>query len=451
MWKIVKITPLEKKISFIIHLNNICNFKCDYCTAGQQTSSEKLNDEQIWDIIDSIQKVRDSWDNRPILVDLTGWEPTLDNNLIKIIKLFLTIEHLELQITTNLFRLWYFETDLRTLKNTNQDKLNFNISYHYFESKGKEDVFIQGINILKANNINFEIKFLLPDNNTRLDDFVEVKNKILVESKLWEDFFKYDLIINSNGKVSDTYSDDILDYFYNKWYQKSNVNNNLIWDKIEWEQNKWLEVVFDDGQIEQLDFSDIRTRGINKFKWLNCFYISKESIEISISHKWYATFWPCFTLDKLRYNISDLVNLISTEKKIICPDEYCDCGINLKKEKWIQYEKMLKIETVISSYITKYLSSFEIVDIAVSLWKHIKITLKLDELFVYFYIEKDIWENYIIKKDWIWYYISIKNQQNILLSIYNINWEYNKNINSAIVLLSKLDNIYKTLLLKNEV
>jgi len=312
--KIIKIQPLDKWISFIIHINNICNFKCSYCTAGHQISKDKLTKKDILNIINSINELRNKWDTRKIDIDLTWWEPTLHNDLVKFIKLFLYVHDLNIQVTTNLLRIPFFENELRELSlHKNITNFSFNISYHYFEYRWKENNFINSINIIKKYWFNFKIKFLLPDNYEKLENFEKTKNMLFLYCNINEQYCEYDLIIDTMGKVSWTYWEDMLDYFYNKWYLSENniekdkyniIKENISCNIQKCEIKKWLNIYYENWEKENLDFFEIRTRWLNRFKWFNCYYISDSYMEIHVSHKWYVTFGPCYILDNMRYDIN---------------------------------------------------------------------------------------------------------------------------------------------------
>jgi hypothetical protein len=62
-------------------------------------------------------------------------------------------------------------------KNKNKEDIIFNITYHYYDYKGKEDTFIKVLQILSKNKLSFCINFLLPDNE-KLSDFLLIKDKI---------------------------------------------------------------------------------------------------------------------------------------------------------------------------------------------------------------------------------------------------------------------------------
>jgi hypothetical protein len=79
----------------------------------------------------------------------------------------------------------------------NKNKLFFNISYHFFEYKKNVDVFIKSINVLKKYKFNFKIKFLLPDNNEKLEDFLIIKEYIIINTKIDNKDYSYSLIINT--------------------------------------------------------------------------------------------------------------------------------------------------------------------------------------------------------------------------------------------------------------
>ncbi len=439
--KIIKLLPLEKSISFIIHINNICNFNCDYCALWKLSSKERLSRNDIRNIIKSINLLREKWDNRYIKIDINGWEPTLNNDLITIVKEFLYIDNLSIQISTNLFRLLHFEKELELLSTDNNIwKLRFYISYHYFEykNKHKELQFIKSILFLVNNKVNFIIKFLLPDNKERLVDFLNIKNKISKDCNLSEDFFTYDLIIDTLWNISKSYSEEVLNYFNkqsNAKEKKQEVNKKNNKEKL------GLKVIYDDKSNEVIDFSDIRTRWLNKFKWFNCFYISKEYMEIWISHEWYMRFWPCYTLNKLIYKVKDLKGILSSDKMILCSEDFCNCWINLKKGINLKYNKLEKIENIILFEMKKYLIDFDVIRVWINIKNNIIIYLKYNNYYISIFITKDI-------KTWFFVIENIiKNERNIILKV--IEQKENKIkqlINDRYIIFNKFYNIFYMIL-----
>jgi hypothetical protein len=107
---------------------------------------------------------------------------------------------LKLQVTTNLYKIDKLEKnfdDIMKIKNIKN--LNFLISYHYFEyiDKYKNNSFINSINILKKYSFNFNIKFLLPDNNESVKNFLTIKNILFLKTNIKEKDCTYDLINNT--------------------------------------------------------------------------------------------------------------------------------------------------------------------------------------------------------------------------------------------------------------
>lgn len=437
MKKIIKVNSMWKwEISFIIHLNNICNFKCHYCTAWKHRTSWSLDLNDIKEIIKSIKVITTKYKNRVINIDLNWWEPTLHKDLFTFLNEFLSfkednnIKNININITTNLYRITHYEKDI-ILLNGNKN-FWFEISYHFLMYKDNINKFIDSINLLIKYNLIFKIKFLLPDKNETLESFIECKNKIFESTWLNESNCYYDLITVTNWVVSDSYLQEMLNYYYS--------NNSLALKDAK------LEVQYDNWDKEFLDMHDIRTKWINKFKWFYCYYISKNIIEINVSHNKYITFWPCYAINSLKYNISDLVYLLSQdEKKVMCFEEYCDRWINLKKEYSNDYNIIKKIELIFKERF-KDIINLELQDVWIILGKNIKLLFKYNDYYIYVYIEKQAGDKYLYVKDWVWFYFILKDKNNIILDIRSLeNWIFASFLLKKIV---EMLSIYKKLLFK---
>lgn len=440
---IQSIKPLHENISIIIHLNNICNFKCDYCIAWREFSWKYISDENILKLETEIKKIKYITKSN-INIDLTGWEPTLNKNFIDILERFSSIPDVNLQVSTNWLLLCNFE-DLfiksKILK-LNKDKIKFNISFHFFEYIWKISSFINNIKFLEKNWYYYNIKFLLPDNNTTLSDFLSVRDNILSNIKInnWE--FNYYLILDTFWKVSSTYSKEIID-FYN--LSENDSNNDIDSDSsIE----KDLEVIFENWTKEYNSIEDIKSKWLNNFKWYKCNYISKKILSINITVDWKAIFWPCHTLDKIRYDIEGVSDIINNWwKTIICPEVSCVSWIFFPKEISDYRIKIISLEKKYFNIFSKIINNLEIIDLSISIKKNITLISKINDFFIYFYIENTLYkDSYYLEKDNIWYYFVVKDKNNIIQKTEKLDKKIREIIENNILIFSKIDNLFKNLL-----
>jgi len=155
------------------------------------------------------------------------------------------------------------------------------------------------------------------------------------------------------------------------------------------DNNLWLRVHFENWNIRDMSFLGIRTKWLNYFKWFDCYYISNESVEVSISHNWEVTFWPCYILNRLKYKIEDLPKLLVWEKKVTCTEEFCECWINLKKERNKNYLKVIKLEKLVFQNLKDFtVNWFTIKDISIYYKKNITIKFNFKWYIVTYYINK---------------------------------------------------------------
>lgn len=429
--------PLNKSISFIIHLNNKCNFRCDYCIAWREFSTDSLSYNQIFIFIESIKKISKKYEK--IFIDITWGEPTLHKEFIFIVLEILNIENIILNISTNGLLLYSLSSDLQKILFKNN--LKFNISFHYFEYKDKKDIFIKSILFLKQNDFNFEIKFLLPNNDELLLDFLKIRDYIIDNTKISYNDYKYYLILNFKWDISDTYNKEILDFYYNDINKVNDFNKDF-------KKNKIVEIAYENWTKINYSIEEIKTLWLNNFKGYDCFYISDKWLNIHISAKWEVIMWPCNILDKLRYKIEDLSNILSLENKsILCSENFCISWIIFPKTKSKNYDKIKSLEKLLNSYINRIINGIKIQDIQITLSKTIIIIFKIDNLNISLIIEKNILNknNYFLINN-IWYNIKIKDDSNIVHNLENIDKNYINIINKNIKVISELDNIFLKIL-----
>jgi hypothetical protein len=260
---------------------------------------------------------------------------------------------------------------------------------------------------------------------------------LFLKTNIKEKDCTYDLINNTLWEVSYSYSKSMLNYYLNilSDVNSFNMNNN----------DKWIELTYDNWIKQELSFSEIRSSWLNKFKWLDCYFISKEYIEIQITPEWLMFFLPC-DFNKKRYKISELFSLITSNKKIMCPTEVCDRWVNLKKERNINYKFILKIKKIILKHINKQIDTLYYIDIEISLWSSIKIILKLDEYIVFFNIDNYNKWKYMFTKNNIWYSINIQGYNNTFIDINRININKQALIKNTLIKISNFSNIYERIL-----
>jgi len=437
---IIKCTPFDKKISIIIHLNYSCNFKCSYCIAWLEVSNDYLSMSNVDILFNTIKRLyNNKW--KIIEVDINWWDPTLHKDFSQIVTKFLTINDIKLQVSTNGYLLYslrnkFFNKELLL----NRSKLKFNISFHYFEYKDKVETFIKSINLLIKYNINFKIKFLLPDNNESLDDFLIIRNYIFEKTWLQRNNYEYFLIMNFKWWISKTYNKEMLKFYYN-------LNDNLHDDDFR-NQLDWVLVEYSDWKKINFTQEELKSKWINNFKWFNCLYITNNIALIYIAPNWEVTFWSCILLDKKKFHLDKLESMLfSWNKSILCTHTTCTSWLNLPKVKSTDYYKIYSLENLLTKTIKKVIKDIKVEDIQIALKDRLILIFKIDFYNINLIIEKkNSYIKYHFSKNNIWYNLRIKDDNNIVYNINNIKKEYALLINKNIQLLSSLDSLYKKII-----
>lgn len=438
---IIKVSPLKNEIRFTIHINNVCNFKCSYCIAGRQSSDISLSYIQIQGLVKVIEKI--SKRKTTVHVTITWGEPTIHTDFIKILELFLHIKNIHIQIDTNAFRLWDYSQDFKKMSIHNfKERLYFNISYHYHEYGNRIPRFIESIRILKNNWLKFWIKFLLPDNE-KLEDFLGIKEYILKETWVKVGQYDYFLLIDTMWSISKSYDQEILDFFY--WSHLWDENKKAV--RIN-KETKVIEVEFENRTKKKFWLSEFSNKWLNKFKWFTCTYVGCNHADIHITPWGEVTFGPCYTLDKIRCSIDELDKILCNwDREILCWEDACISGLCLKKEKSSNQEKLAKIEKILRDNLKRYIKSFRLVTIKVSLKSNIQFIMEFEEYFVYFFVENIINNRYVFIDGWLGYYFLIKNKNNILIDVWKFDAQKVHTIDNLLRVISKFSNIYKIVLL----
>jgi len=178
----------NRKISYLrVSLTEACNLKCIYCTNVLKEinlrNSRGISDEEIFKIVQiastiGIKKIR-----------LTGGEPLLRKNIIKIIKKIKTLKGVEeLSLSTNGVLLEEYVKDLRT---ANLDRINVSLDtldaqkFKFISGEDKINNVIAGIQKAKSvgfNVIKINVVVLKGINDNELADFITfgMENNLII-------------------------------------------------------------------------------------------------------------------------------------------------------------------------------------------------------------------------------------------------------------------------------
>lgn len=428
---VFKVNPINENIALVlINMTYYCNFSCRYCTTWKKFSWKSIDTNSFYKIIDLIKKLKNNYNK--VELALTWWEPTLQKDFFNLLNQLLDL-NINIQINTNGLILNTKQNELKELSyNKNILNLKFNITYHFFEYENKEVLFISSLKNLIDNNIKFWINFLLPD-KTNLYKFKEIENKIFREVDVIN--FNYSLIKQTNWKVSESYSKNILNYFYK--------NNKKI------EEWKNIEIIYEDKETEIYESYELIDNNLNKFSWFKCNYFSKKFLNLYIWTDFYCYFWSCYSLNRLKYTIDEVIVFLENNenKSIICWDHSCLCEADFSTPK-IKIEKYSKVKNHLELLIKKIIPiEFFINDITI--WENnIQILLQKKEIFIFVIVEKILDKS--IKypySDWLlWYQYFVKNKDN---EIINLKEDDKLDINNFIKKIFILNKVFRKIIVKN--
>lgn len=358
MQNIIESSSIEKSFKIILHVMWNCNFRCHYCADEHNFWWEKINLEHIEDIKLLLSKVKKSkkYSDLEIFIDLTWWEPFLNEDIFQIVNDFSSIdENIKIQITTN----WYLIPNLKDkLLNIKNKNIIINISIHYFYYIKFPQKIIEIIEILEEYKIDFLLKFLLPDLWTSLKDFLSFKDfivnslfKINIENKI-----SYSLIIIHNTwEISNSYLWEILDFYE---YKNSWKKNNYI--EIESKisrENQLVNLTFEDWITKKVWFWEMFQKQYNKFRWYKCYYINTDFISLQIFEDWTVELgWCCKTLWYMKFRVKDLDNLLfNWDKYVECHSKSCtmDLCLTLKKQKYTKLNIYRLLELKLNDILKK--------------------------------------------------------------------------------------------------
>ncbi len=432
---ISKISPIDKKASITIELTDYCNFSCKYCITWKKFTWKWLTESSIDKIIDLIKKTKEIYNEVEVVI--SWWEPTLNNIFFSLLKVLLDVPgNILVRVNTNGFVFYKKIEELKTLGNhPHRKKLSFNITFHYYEYEKSIHTFVESIKILKQNNIDFRINFLLPD-TVSLEDFLNVKNQIFSESHIPNLESYYSLIKSTDGNISKFYSDEML-YFY-----KENISTKTITDNN-------LNVTYNTGENEILNSAELFYRWLNSFSWFKCHYISRDYVNLYIDTDMTCCFWSCYSLNRKKYSLDHAIKLIGNgDIYMVCWDHSCLCDSDFFTSKEF-YWYDLKIKKVVTDLIVAIKPSiFWFEDVIISQWNSIQIVSTYKNIYVYIIIEKilDSTINYPYTSNGLWYHFFMRNEYNEFITD---SQEIISHIELFLSRIFNLKNIFQKIIQKN--
>lgn len=150
----------NKWFNVTIQINNLCNFKCEYCIGNLNKPSLYHRYIMSTDIIKFIVIcINRYFNDSNIFIDLLGGEPLISKNINEVIDEVYKIQHLKsIRIMTN--------NSLPLNQIVIDNKIKYRISYHVKELNKYNYAYTQfykNIEYLNNNNINYSIKLLAKD------------------------------------------------------------------------------------------------------------------------------------------------------------------------------------------------------------------------------------------------------------------------------------------------
>lgn len=324
----------------LIDLTNKCNFNCEYCCSFIK-NNDTLDNKWMINLIFFIKKISKLKKFDEIKINFLWWEPLLYDNLFFLISKLNNIEikNIKFKIISNWSLIFSRANQIKNLtdKFWNDIKLSFLISFHFDEylKKNKIKEFINWIVFLKKSNIEFEIKFLLP-NSISLEKFLKIKEKIIKESNIENKNIILELIfenhqINSN---SQKYSNEMLNYFeknYIPWKNSMNIDINC---KIKYEDWTFQNIKTNYSKLNNL----LKDKQFENYKNYFCLPLYNENfVELHIDTNLNISTWRCSSINWKPFSIDEFLKIFPERKKLkyLCKSWWCPADDFLMSKKLI--------------------------------------------------------------------------------------------------------------------
>jgi uncharacterized radical SAM superfamily Fe-S cluster-containing enzyme len=218
-------------INEIIRINYKCNWACKFCNVLKTNNYWKTdisNNEVVFKILELVKKYSNK-ELKNLTLSFSGWEPTLNKNLINYIKLAKQIWIWIVQIQTNWTRLFKEKKYINKLINAWLDEI-FLAQHSWLEEINKKlwtyyniNDFIDWVNYINKNKINEKIwiAFNIVVNKINLSSINEY---IIFLDKIW---FLNLLPIEDNNWFKNTRRISFW-LVQPNWYAKINWNEVLL-------------------------------------------------------------------------------------------------------------------------------------------------------------------------------------------------------------------------------
>ena len=253
-------------------------------------------------------------------------------------------------------------------------------------------------------------------------------------------YYNYTLIISTNGKSSEDYKNEMIKYFKDNEMKDADVSLFS------------LDIEYDDGSKSSIWTRDFLHDWLNnKLSLCKCTYISKDFVNVHITHDMSIYFWTCYTLNRLRYNIDEVLTMFkqNINKSITCWDFSCMWESNFHTTKFFEDNNNKNKKNILINYVKDFkLANAELIDIIIS-ENTIQIAFLYKDYYLFFLIEKKnlkIEVKYYFSDDDLWYHFFLRDKNNITTKI----WRKDKtNILGFLNMLFKLNIVFRKILLNN--
>ncbi len=289
-------------------VTNNCNLNCHYCTKYKEEEFYNLDYiSYIIEFINNLSSIKDR-----IFLKMFGGEPTIHPNIVDILKNINSSIDVELQ--TNLTIDTPLLVNIINTKNVDV----FSVSLHY--GLTNRNTFFKNLNTLFNYRFSYNYDILL---------------NLMYEENYGELVAKDYQTYNRLSKLIPNFSVRINLVYHN-------VKNEYDYDTIAWanttrkrfgQKDRSINIVFEDGAVEQDSFLYVRNMNYNKYRGMKCSCL-KHTIYIDSN----GDVYPCQTyfrqLNKKYGNILHDRNMLSKlvdEEYVVCEAETCDCELDIPK------------------------------------------------------------------------------------------------------------------------
>lgn len=290
-------------------LTTACTYACEYCPKELHTGTSEETD------LLEFQKFLKMFSDRNIVITLTGGEPTIHPQFLEIAQLLREL-NIKTIVDTNLSRSLRFYEEAGPLID------NWCVTLH-----PSEHVFDLA-KITTLSQASFTVVYVMMDPlywNKAHDWWNNLK---LIEN------IKLTVLKPVDNWAGSTYRGIFTQeqqHFLNTTlpvYTFSNSRLETIKHQYTWLNDLGSTVYFDNGLKDMLDSDALMKQGLNKFKGWSCDAGNEVMVLSTTGDVSLATCGVANLGHWSNINIHDI------KKSIICPKDFCHCGIDIKASKY---------------------------------------------------------------------------------------------------------------------